>query len=325
MGIYVVRFKEKGNIKWGVVKDEKVYSVSGSYDSLADFLKNGVTEAKSIVVKEKEGLSLDEVKLLSPITRPVRIVCQGANYSSHRAETGLNVKRPPYNLIFTKADSSLAGPRDDIIRPSHVELLDYEVEVGLVIRTEITEQVEVTNENIHEYVAGIVIANDITARDIQFSHLQWYKGKSYRTFCPTGPYLYLLEKDEFSIIHNLDVKLSVNGEVRQSANTSQLLYKPEETLTELSGLMNLSPGDLLLTGTPGGVGMKMSFEELNILQNPHADSEMKKEIIKKQKNLPSYLKDGDVVRCEMKTPDGKVNLGVLENKVIPSPIKSLTY
>ncbi|MDK8210667.1 fumarylacetoacetate hydrolase family protein, partial [Bacillus subtilis] len=86
-------------------------------------------------------------------------------------------------------------------RPAHVELLDYEIEVGLVIGKEIKEQVQITKENICEYVAGIVITNDITSRDVQFTQFQWYKGKSYRTFCPTGPYLYLFDKDELSIIH----------------------------------------------------------------------------------------------------------------------------
>ena len=319
-----MRYESQGKVNWGVVDEEKIFPVKGNYSTLGEFIKKGVEEARNVLSERKESVGLQSVKLLSPITRPAQIVCQGANYAAHREESGLDGKRPPFNLIFTKGDSSLAGPEDEIICPEHVELLDYEIELGLVIGNEITEQVEVTKENIHEFVAGIVITNDISARDIQMTHYQWYKGKSYRTFCPTGPFLYLLDKDEMSVIHNLDVKLTVNGEVRQSSNTSQLLYKPEETLTELSGLMDFSPGDLLLTGTPGGVAMQFAFDEINALQNPHTAPEVKREIINKQKRSSSYLQEGDIIRCEVKSPDGRVNLGILENKVVSSHVKTLS-
>ncbi|MEH6868454.1 fumarylacetoacetate hydrolase family protein [Priestia megaterium] len=317
MGMYIVRFEDKEKVKWGVVDKGYVYPLSETYETLKTFLENGISSART-AMNTGESIPLNQVKLLSPVTQQAQLVCQGANYAAHRAESGVDSKKPPYNLTFTKASSSLAGPGDDIIRPAHVELLDYEIEVGLVIGKEIKEQVQITKENICEYVAGIVITNDITSRDVQFTQFQWYKGKSYRTFCPTGPYLYLFDKDELSIIHNLDVTLTVNGEVRQSSNTSQLLYKPEETLTELTGLMDFYPGDVVLTGTPGGVAMKFTLEEINILQSPAFSKEQKREVISKQKNLPNYLKDGDIVRCEVKSPDGKINLGVLENKIVPS-------
>ena len=250
------------------------------------------------------------------MTTPARIVCQGANYGSHREESGLAGSRPPYNLIFTKADSSLTGPYDDIVCPPHVQLLDYEIELGLVIRKAITGPVDVTDRNLHEYVAGYVIANDVSARDVQLLEMQWYKGKSYRTFCPVGPFLYLPDPDEMSVVHELELKLWVNGELRQSANTSQLLYKPEETLTELSGLMNFDPGDLVLTGTTGGVALKLTGEIIRDLYNPAALHEEKLRAFTKSQEGNGYLQGGDIVHCEIKSKDGSIDLGVMENRIV---------
>src|SRR5699024_11175908 len=120
----------------------------------------------------------------SPVTKPSTITCQGANYSSHRQESGMTAERPEFNLIFGKAESSLCGYDADVIRPKGVKLLDYEIELGLVIKNEINQPVEVTEENLHQYVAGFVIMNDISARDVQLPEGQWLRGKSYRTFAP---------------------------------------------------------------------------------------------------------------------------------------------
>lgn len=317
MGIYIVRYEDQGETKWGVLRDQQVIPVVGDYQSLASFLREGVAHAKRQLEEAEHGLLLDEVRLLSPITQPARIVCQGANYAKHRAEAGLKPERAPFNLIFTKADSSLSGPQDNIVCPPHVQLLDYEIEVGLVIGKEISGPVEVTEANLHEYVAGIVITNDVSSRDVQFTEGQWYKGKSYRTFCPTGPYVYLFDQDEASIIHNLEVNLWVNGELRQSANTEQMLFKPEESLTELSQLMDFSPGDLVLTGTPGGVALHLNSETLDQLMNPFVSFDKKMGLlVESQQDNPRYLKEGDVIRCEVKTADGRVNLGCQENRVV---------
>ncbi|WP_096187465.1 fumarylacetoacetate hydrolase family protein [Evansella halocellulosilytica] len=319
MGINIVRFDERGTIKWGVLDDEKVYEVKGDYPTLAVFLEKGADVARKIVAGDKQhgGLDLDSLHLLSPVTSPAQIVCQGANYSAHREEAGLESERPPFNLIFTKANSSLTGPNDDILCPSHVRLLDYEIEVGLIVRKEITEPIHVTLNNIAEYVAGFVITNDVSARDTQLSEGQWFKGKSYRSFCPAGPILYLIEDHEASYIHNLELKLTVNGEVRQSAHTEQLLYKPEETITELSETMSFYPGDLLMTGTPGGVALKLTSEEFNLLSNPFTKYEDKMKIlIDSQKGNRHYLKDGDVVTSEVQSSDGKIHLGKQTNRVV---------
>ncbi|WP_163972181.1 fumarylacetoacetate hydrolase family protein [Oceanobacillus halotolerans] len=318
MGVSVVRYKSNHEYIWGTVHDNKVYPIQGNYESLASFLNgNGITQAKKALSEGKGELILTDVELVSPVTTPAQVVCQGANYGSHRAEAGMKSARPPYNLIFTKAPSSMTGPHNDILCPPHVNLLDYEIELGVVIRKEISEGVEITSDNLNEYIAGYVITNDVSARDVQFIEGQWFKGKSYRTFCPVGPILYLFDEDEPTTIHNLELTLSVNGDVRQSATTEQLLYKPEESLTELSQLMSFYPGDLWLTGTPGGVALKLSTEELELLMNPSVPVQDKtKKLAEIRENNDNYLKNGDMIRCEIKSLDGEIDLGTQENKVV---------
>lgn len=322
MGLQVVRFEKENKQQWGVVSNDQILVLKNTYSSLADFLEAGAEEARK--VKEQgtsESVSLDEVTILSPVTKPARIICQGANYSSHRAESGMEASRPPYNMIFSKADSSLSGAYSEIIRPSHVQLLDYEIELGLVIGTEISGAVEVTDENIHQYVAGLVIFNDVSARDVQLSEGQWLKGKSYRTFGPTGPFLYLLDKEDTALIHDLDLKCWVNDELRQSTNTNQLIFKPAETITELSETMDLSKGDLIITGTTGGVALTLTPEILGTISNPGIAFQKRFDLlVQSQINNGKYLKDGDVIRCQIKSSDGTIDLGEQVNKVVGSKV-----
>lgn len=312
MGLHVAHYEKKGMKAWAVVKNGTLQHIPGDFASLADFL----AEADPGAASEK-SIPLSEVRLLSPVTAPCSVVCQGLNYSSHRKEAGRDVEKPPFNMIFMKAHSSLSGPNDDVIRPKGVRLLDYELELGIVIRKPIEAPLKVTNENLHEYVAGVVITNDVSARDVQVPQQQWFKGKSFRTFCPTGPFLYLIDKGDVPKILNLDIKLEVNGQTRQQANTSQLLYGPAETLTELSGLMNLYPGDLVQTGTPGGVAIKApSARAQRIGRILMDEKKMLQTFLKRQLENPNYLKDGDVMRLTMRTADGTVDLGVMETRVV---------
>ncbi len=322
MGLQVVRFEKENKEQWGVVSNDRILVLKDSYRSLAHFLEEGAEEARNLKEQgQGESLSLNEVTILSPVTKPARIVCQGANYSSHRAEAGMEAARPPYNMFFSKADSTLCGPYTEIIRPSHVQLLDYEIELGLVIGTEISSAVEVTDENLHQYIAGVVLFDDVSARDVQLSQGQWLKGKSYRTFGPTGPYLYLLDKEEIPQIHELELNLWINDELRQSANTNQLLYKPAETLTELSEIMDLSKGDLVITGTTGGVALNLSPEVLGQVSSPALPYGQKVDLlVENQLKNGKYLKDGDVIRCQIKSKDGKIDLGEQVNKVVSSKV-----
>ncbi len=325
MGIQIVRFRHEQEVRWGVMNNKDIKVLKGQYDSLASFLKVGVEEARIINnLEDRDEIqtilfeeSAIKITLLSPVTTPTRIICQGANYSSHREESGINADRPPFNLLFNKADSSLSGAYSTIVKPPHVKLLDYEIELGLVIGKDISGSVKITDENLGEYVAGLVIANDISARDVQISQGQWMKGKSYRTFCPVGPILYLFDPVEIQQIHDLELNLWVNDELRQSANTGQLLYKPVETLQEISGIQDVTIGDLVLTGTPGGVAMKLGRETVSQIANPTlSDKEKWKIFMQSQLENDQYLKDGDVIRSQIRSADGTICLGEQVNRVV---------
>ncbi|MBG9985094.1 fumarylacetoacetate hydrolase family protein [Aerococcaceae bacterium DSM 111022] len=318
MGIKVVRYEKDNATKWGVLVDETIRVISQEFETLKELLKNREVVTQTANDDAAETVSLEEVELLSPVTRPAQIVCQGANYGDHRAESGLDAQKPGFNTIFIKFDRSITGPTGDVIKPDFVKLLDYEVELGLVFGKAITEEMEITPENIGEYVAGLVIANDVSARDIQMAQGQWIKGKSYETFMPMGPYLYLLDEEEVPKILDLDIKLWVNDEIRQDSNTQALLFKPAESLTELSQLVTFQVGDVLLTGTPGGVAMKLGggiVSDVTDLSNPY---EEKIEKFRESQLVEGngYLKDGDIIKAEIKSADGTIDLGTQVNKVV---------
>jgi len=315
MGVHVARYTRAGKIEWGVVREGMAYAVPGDYTSLADFIERG----KRIALELDIGadVAIDELNFMSPVTAPCNIICQGLNYGDHLAETGGNAEKPPFNLLFMKAPSSLSGPNDDIVRPRGVRLLDYELELGLVVGSPITKRTTVTRDNLIDYIAGIVISNDVSARDVQIPQGQWFKGKSFRTFCPTGPYLYLLDANDVERLHDLEIRLEVNGEMRQQSNTKQLLYGPAETLTELSGVMDLCPGDLIQTGTPGGVAVSApSAAVQRVMRFVMNEKKLMKLFVKRQSENPKFLKDGDVLRLTMRSADGAIDLGVMETRVV---------
>ncbi|MBX5437808.1 MAG: fumarylacetoacetate hydrolase family protein [Alicyclobacillaceae bacterium] len=319
MGLKVVRYERDGDAHWGVVVDERIKPLQSRYATLQELLTRGVPDIRETATSKRDDGPVGGHRLLSPVTRPANIVAQGANYATHRVEAGMTPNRPSFNCIFAKSDRSLCGPQDDVVKPPHVRFLDYEVELGLVIGKPLETPVSVTEAHLGEYVAGIVIANDISARDVQLSQGQWFKGKSYRTFCPTGPYLYLFEPGESAIVHDLELKLWVNGELRQFAHTSQMLYKPEETLTELSGVFDLYPGDLILTGTPGGVALNLTPDEMAYMNDPRVSGEEKIAFFARaQGTRTQFLQDGDVMVCQIRSTDGSVDLGMQRNRVIPA-------
>lgn len=175
----------------------------------------------------------------------------------------------------------------------------------ILFGAEVTEHSDINEDNLHGYVAGLVITNDISARDIQLPQGQWLKGKSYRTFCPTGPYLYLLDEEEMPLIHDLELDLWVNDDLRQSANTDQLLFKSAETLVELAGIMDFSRGDLVMTGTTGGVAMNLTPELLGKVTSLAVPGQDKIDmLVEDQEGNGRYLKDGDVIRrCHHRQPE----------------------
>lgn len=310
MGTLFVRFAVEDDIFWGVMEEGQVYKVSSDM-SLKQFLQ---TKPYETATKEKiEG----NLVICSPVTRDSQLYCQGANYSTHREEVGLNAEKPPFNLFFTKASSSLTSATSSIICPPHVALLDYEIELGLVMKQEITKSIEVEESTLADYVAGLVIMNDVSARDVQMLEGQWFKGKSYRTFAPAGPYFYLLDETEIHYLNDLEIVLKVNDEVRQQANTNQLLFKPAETISEFSQLLDLYPGDVILTGTTGGVGLTIDGVTRRILQDGSISFEEKqRQFIANQQKSPHYLQPNDVIEASIYSKDQHIHLGTQRNRIV---------
>jgi 2-keto-4-pentenoate hydratase/2-oxohepta-3-ene-1,7-dioic acid hydratase in catechol pathway len=182
-----------------------------------------------------------------PIQRPGKIVCVGLNYRDHAEEQGVDLPKAP--LFFAKYTTSLVGPGDAIVIPPGVEQADYEAELGVVIGTTVRN---VSKENAMEAVAGYVVANDVSARDLQFADGQWTRGKSPDTFCPVGP---LVPAAEIPDPHDLRIRAIVSGEVLQDSTTANLIFGIDEIISHASLTSTLEPGDLILTGTPAGVGV----------------------------------------------------------------------
>ena len=189
------------------------------------------------------------------MTAPCRVVAQMTNYSSHVKDAGLKPETIPLTF-FRKTSGSISGPYDEIVRPGHVRFLDYEVEVGLVIGRELPVGTQVTADNWATFVAGLVVTNDVSARDVQLPKTQFFESKSYPTFTPVGPALVLLDENELKRLGDLRLRLWVNGEIRQDALVDDdMIYPPLQALAALSRFQRLDPGDLLLTGTPVGTAL----------------------------------------------------------------------
>ncbi|KHL02660.1 UNVERIFIED_CONTAM: fumarylacetoacetate hydrolase, partial [Mumia flava] len=191
MSINIVRFEYQDQTQWGVIRDTRITPVPGTYATTGDFVRN--TTLAQLAALDGEAIAVSAVKLLSPVTRNQQFICQGANYRQHMIESGMDPDVKTYNMIFTKASSCIVPADSDVIKPKRVQFLDYEIELGLVMRQAIHGPVDVTDDNLYEYVAGAVIVNDYSARDVQIPQMQFYKGKSFRTFGPVGPWLTLLE------------------------------------------------------------------------------------------------------------------------------------
>lgn len=252
--------------------------------------------------------------LQPPVTAPCRVVAQMTNYVSHIKDSGMNPTTVPMTF-FRKTSHSITGPTDDIVRPAHVTLLDYEVEIGLVIGKDIPVGTTITEANISEYVAGLVVTNDVSARDLQLPKTQFFEGKSYPTFTPVGPYLVLLDADDWTRFGDLRLRTWVNGEVRQDSTVADMLFKPVEALGGLAGFQPLAAGDLLLTGTPGGTALKAPPKPIEIIGALLPPSVKWKAFFKAQGKNPLYLQDGDLVELHIGTDDGAIDLGRQANTV----------
>ena len=314
MAINVVRFEHESRIQWGVLRNGRITPIPDDYPTTRDFVL--ANSAESLAGLRGEALSASDVEILSPVTHNQQFICQGANYRQHMIESGMDPDAKKFNMIFTKAPSCIVAANSPLIMPKNVRFLDYEIELGLIVKRDISEIVNVTDANIGDFVAGLVIVNDYSARDVQIPQMQFYKGKSYRTFGPVGPYLCLLGPGDFPRIKNLQLKLTVNGQVRQNDTTANLVFGPAETLTELSGVQDLVAGDLIATGTPAGCALSVPSPSRQKIAALFPDATKWKFFLNVQAKRPQYLKIGDVVEARISHPSGDIDLGVQRNVVV---------
>lgn len=318
MILHVGRFRRhKQKDFWGMVEMGFVKPVDVDLNSTGAFLRT-VTESPDNIedLLSDAAFDLSDLEVLSPITKPCRVICQGKNYLDHLLDTGIREEDKKYNMFFNKSSASIVSPGSPIVRPMGVRLLDYEIELGLVIKAPVNRKIEVDSSRLHEYVGGIIIGNDISARDIQLPQSQFFKGKSYRSFCPLGPFMAIVDGEDMKYIENLTVELKVNGVVKQSASTSNMIYKPHETLSELSRFSDLEPGDVILTGTPKGTALSHKKGFRARLRNLLSESKKWELFIKEQEESGRYLKPGDIIESRIFSSDGKVNLGLQRNTVV---------
>jgi 2-keto-4-pentenoate hydratase/2-oxohepta-3-ene-1,7-dioic acid hydratase in catechol pathway len=256
-----------------------------------------------------DTVPVENLELLSPLTTPCRVVAQATNYASHVRDVGRDPAKTPLTF-FRKASGSVTGPFDDIVKPAHVQLLDYELEIGLLIGRELPVGTEVTEANLGDFVYGLVVTNDVSARDIQLTKAQFYESKSYPTFTPVGPALVLVDADELKRFGDLRLQLRVNGEVRQDMVVEgDMLFPPVQALQTLAKFQKLDAGDIVLTGTPVGTALTARG-----IENPNQMD--LKTFLASQAQSPRYLHHGDVVEATVATDDGAINLGTQRNKVV---------
>ena len=280
----LLRFERDGRAHLGVLSEDKITpldGLKGQYPTMLSVIAAGPTALADIareVDKTSEKVALTDVKLLAPVERPGKYLAIGMNYRKHADEAvRLGVAAPTQQLWFNKQTTCVVGPFDEI-DPGVSEQLDYEAELGVVIGLA-AKGVSETDAKAH--VFGYFVANDVSARDWQRHSPTFTMGKSFDTHGPIGPWI--ITADEIPDPHTLGVRCYVNGELRQSSDTGQLIYDLWQQIAYLSTAFTLEPGDLIATGTPEGVG---------VARQP-----------------PVFLQPGDVVRCEVDS------VGAIENRV----------
>ena len=276
-------FKHNNNVKVGIVKDNFVYTLPfNSMNELID--SNKSTHELLDLVSDK--INVEETETLAPIPNPKQdIICLGINYMAHAEESARYKKEAfggdrPFAVYFSKRANECVATEGNI--PSYPELvdsLDYECELAVIIGKNAKN---VSEENAFDYVFGYTILNDVSARNLQTRHKQWYFGKSLDGFCPMGPDI--ITEDEFDRPHVLTIQSYINGELRQNSNTGLLIFNIPHVISELSQGTTLKAGTIISMGTPAGVGM--GFQP------------------------PKFLKKGDVIECRIE------KIGSLKNYVI---------
>jgi 2-keto-4-pentenoate hydratase/2-oxohepta-3-ene-1,7-dioic acid hydratase in catechol pathway len=285
----LARYSYNGTTSIGRVEGDRLIDLApllpnGAADVAAVLtLPQVLADAASLEVTAQNSIALDQVRLLAPILRPGKFMCLGMNYKDHEEEARrLGVAIPTSQVWFSKQITCITGPYDDVHFPQVVERLDYEAEMGVVIGK---GGRRISEADALQHVAGYFVANDVSARDWQAKSPTWTLGKSFDTHGPIGPWI--VTADEIADPQQLTVSLSVNGERRQHSSTELMTYSVAKQIAYLSEVMTLEPGDILITGTPAGVGIAMQ--------------------------PPTFLQVGDVVRVEIE------GIGHIQNTIVAEP------
>ena len=283
----LLTYLDNGVAKIGGVVEDRVIDLSKiapDMISLIELGAEGLAQAQATIDSAADSTPLSALQLLAPIPEPRRnIMCLGLNYAEHAAESAATgatqAELPDYPVIFTKATTAANGPFDDIpLDPRVTTQLDWEVELGVVVGR---AGANITLEQAMEFVFGYMVVNDVSSRDLQWRHKQFFKGKSLDGACPMGPWI--VTAGELGDPHNLNITSRVNGVVKQDSSTAQMIFDVPSTIMHLSDGMTLLPGDIIATGTPSGVGFA--------------------------RTPPEFLKSGDVVECEVE------RVGLIRNTV----------
>ncbi|MEE4025778.1 fumarylacetoacetate hydrolase family protein [Gordonia sp. PKS22-38] len=301
---------------WWVRDGNRGRRLATSAATTAELLAEISTDQAALgeTADDSDSVDIATLELISPVTTPCRVVAQMTNYVSHVKDSGMNPDTVPLTF-FRKASGSITGPTSDVIKPEHVKLLDYEIELGLVIGEPIPVGTTLTAADLPRHIAALVITNDVSARDVQLPKTQFYEGKSYPSFTPVGPALVILEPGDLDQIDNLRLITRVNGEVRQDSTVADMIYSPLQALQALSRFQRLDTGDLILTGTPGGTALTAPPKPIEIIGSLLPPALKWKSFFKSQAKNPKYLRDGDVMELAIATDDGKLDLGVQRTEV----------
>lgn len=281
---YVTYSDPSGHPHPGVIEGESVRPFASSVPSLDAFIALDASARTAALGELGDVLPLASVTLLAPLHPKKNVFCVGRNYLAHaeegaRARSEFDLKLPTVPTFFTKAPTAIAGPGQALhLNPAVSQEYDWEAELAIVIGARCKD---VHADEALEVIFGYTCLNDVTARDLQRAHQQWFKGKSLDSTCPIGPWI--VDATEIGDAQALDIALRVNGETRQSSNTKAMIFSIKRIVAELSKGMMLEPGDIIASGTPEGVGFAM--------------------------NPPVFLKDGDVMEVDI------AGIGVLENTV----------
>lgn len=288
----LISFEYQDRTAVGAVVGDHVVSDLGRgelADNMIDFLEAGpraMRTLQSLIDADELRIPLQQIKLLAPVPRPGKFLGITLNYADHIAETGR--ERPEYPTFFTKQSTCVIADGEAIHRPKVSEKVDYEGELGVVIGKRCRH---VPPEQAAEVIAGFTIVNDVSVRDWQIRSPTFTLGKSFDTHGPCGPWI--VTGDEIGDPHNLDLKTWVDDDLRQHSNTRHMLFNCYQMIAYLTQAMTFEPGDIISTGTPSGVGVKM---------NPRG-----------------YLKPGQTVRIVIE------RIGQLQNTVIEEPENTVAY